>query len=110
MSTKPIPTFLRNLNVILIGFKNSGKTTLGKKLAAHLNWPFFDTDEALLEKHKKRSIKELYEALGEARFREEEQKMIESISFTQTVIALGGGSLHEGTQETITKTWYRSLS
>jgi shikimate kinase len=89
------------LNIILIGFKNSGKTTLGKKLASYLKWPFFDTDQMLLAKYKKSSISELYTDLGEAKFREEEQKILEAMNCTQTVIALGGGSLHEGTKETI---------
>ena len=38
------------MNIILIGFKNCGKTTIGKMLASTLNYKFVDTD-ILLEKY-----------------------------------------------------------
>ena len=34
----------------MIGFMGSGKTTLGKKLASHLNWSFIDLDERIERK------------------------------------------------------------
>src|SRR5207302_1037919 len=80
------------VNLILFGFKASGKTYFGKKLANQLNCPFIDTDEELLGKFHSCSISQLYKTLGKKNFRHEEEKMIFSLhTQKQSVIALGGG-------------------
>lgn len=82
------------MNIILMGFQDSGKSTYGALLANTLQKPFFDTDHLLLEKHKVSSIASLHESLGEKAFREEEYKTILALKTAiPCVIALGGGSL-----------------
>ena len=80
------------MNIILCGLPKSGKTTLGKKIATHLNWEFVDTD-LLIEEKMQRSCREIFQKEGEAFFRRLEGAVIASIQGSHLVIALGGGSL-----------------
>ncbi len=74
-------------NLILIGFKASGKTTLGRKIAAYLKKPFLDTDDCLEEPP---SI--LHKKLGEEGFRAYEKSLLSSLcAVSNSVIATGGG-------------------
>ncbi len=76
----------------IIGYKNSGKTTFGRKLAECLNMGFIDVDEYLEQKEKK-SIPELYTALGEEKFRHAEWKALKEVSKNDNVVvATGGGA------------------
>jgi shikimate kinase len=79
--------------IVLFGFKNVGKTTLGRKLACHFKVPFLDLDE-LLEKQFELSIRQIYNNLGETVFRIKELEELKKIDFTQKkILALGGGTL-----------------
>ncbi len=78
--------------VFLIGFMGSGKTTLGKKLAAKLSAEFIDLDEAICEKYSAASIKSLIEKEGFDFFREAESKTLKSLSVESKVISTGGGT------------------
>jgi len=87
------------MHLFLCGFKNSGKSTLGKLLADHLGKCFLDTD-SLLEKayckkyHEKLNSSQIYEKKGEAFFRDLEKEVIEGLSeYEDCVVALGGGSI-----------------
>lgn len=76
----------------MIGFKASGKTTVGRQLAVSLDWDFWDTDEAICRACGEGEIYEIYQTLGEPRFRALEHQIIASLKPTQnTVIATGGG-------------------
>lgn len=78
--------------VYLIGFMGCGKTTIGKRLAASLQWEFTDLDKRI-EEHTGLSVKELFAAGGEAYFRSIEAENLRSLSFyTGTVVAAGGGT------------------
>jgi len=80
-------------SLVILGFKGVGKTTFGKKLATHFNYDFLDLDH-LLEKKFNQTAKELYQHLGEKKFRYEEKKILEGIDFSKKqVVSLGGGSL-----------------
>lgn len=89
----------RRLNLILCGLKGSGKSTVGKLLAAELHINFIDTD-ALIENACGLSCRALYQQRGEACFRTAEAEQIACLKgTTHSVIALGGGSLqNEHTQ------------
>jgi len=79
--------------IILIGFRCTGKTTIGKKLAEVLNWKFLDLDVEIQKKCGK-TIKEMVEEKGWDYFRKlekEEMKKLKNIK--NAVIALGGGSV-----------------
>ncbi len=81
------------MNLILIGFKHCGKSTLGKLLAEKLNKNFVDTDE-LIEKQESLSVREICLQQGEEYFREIEKEVIGNlIGLKDSVIAMGGGSV-----------------
>src|SRR4051794_20015250 len=81
------------MSVVLIGYRGSGKTTIGRKLADRLWQQCVDTDELVVKKAGK-SIKEIFEQEGEAGFRALEAGVIrEALKLEDHVIALGGGAL-----------------
>jgi shikimate kinase len=86
-------------NIVLIGFKKSGKTTLGKLLAKTLAKPFIDTDAWIEELYfrgrlEKKSVYEIYKDVGEDFFRSLESLVIGAVAEEKgVVIATGGGSL-----------------
>lgn len=80
------------MNVILIGFMGSGKTTIGKMLSGAAGYRFTDTDE-LIELREKRKINDIFATDGEEYFRDLETAVIKEIANTmdRTVISVGGG-------------------
>ena len=69
----------------------SGKSALGRRLAAALGYDFVDTDELLLRRTGQ-TQPEMYAIGGEAYFRDREHETIrEAALLPRTVIATGGG-------------------
>lgn len=81
------------MRIFLIGMMGSGKTTLGRQLAAELHYPFVDLD-AYLEQREGRNIAQLFEQEGQERFRELERGALEAVvqEYGQAVISTGGGA------------------
>ena len=80
------------MNVVLIGFRGSGKSTVGKALSERLHREFIDCDE-WIEKHTGLTIKEIFEKHGESHFRTRESQAIGELSAMDgKVIATGGGA------------------
>jgi shikimate kinase len=80
------------LRYFIIGFKNSGKTTFGKKLASSIGMNFIDLDE-YIEQREHKSIPQLYSELGEQSFRRKEWKALKEVIINDNVvIATGGGA------------------
>ena len=78
--------------IVLIGAPGSGKSTVGVALAAHLQWPFVDTD-ALIEMKESKKITDLFVDNGEEYFRNVEfETLKEVLEETSAVISLGGGA------------------
>ncbi len=78
-------------NIVLIGFMGSGKSSIGKRVAAQLGFQFVDTD-ALLVAREGREIAAIFAQDGETRFRELETGVLESLGGnTRCVISTGGG-------------------
>ena len=78
--------------LILIGAPGSGKSTVGKALANHLNLPFIDTD-ALIEEKTGKKITDIFVVDGEDVFRALEfETLKEVLDFKDAVISLGGGA------------------
>jgi shikimate kinase len=78
-------------NVYLIGPMGSGKTAVGRRLAALLGLQFFDSD-AEIEKRTGVDIRYIFEKEGEARFRARERDVIaELTALEDVVVATGGG-------------------
>jgi shikimate kinase len=79
------------MNIVLIGYRCSGKTKVGKILARVLDRDFLDTD-TLIEKNAGCSIETLISATGWDHFRYMEKVLIEEVSKRDNlVIATGGG-------------------
>lgn len=81
--------------VALTGFMGSGKTTVGRALAALLEWEFVDLDE-LIERRESLAIREIFAQRGEAEFRRIEHILLRDLlnrCARCTVVALGGGAL-----------------
>jgi shikimate kinase len=81
------------MSVVLIGYRGSGKTTVGRLLADRLWQQFLDTDD-LITNAAGKSIKDIFEKEGEAKFRELETVAVrEALTKSEHVIALGGGAV-----------------
>ncbi|UCB50205.1 MAG: shikimate kinase [Deltaproteobacteria bacterium] len=79
------------MNIVLIGYRCSGKTVVGKTLARELGRAFLDTD-SLIEEIEGCSIETMISTKGWDRFRETEKRLVEEISRRNNlVIATGGG-------------------
>ena len=75
----------------LVGYRGTGKTTVGSIVARELGWSFVDADRTL-EARAGRSIRSIFEQEGEAAFRDlEEQVIAEHTSGPPVLIATGGG-------------------
>jgi shikimate kinase len=80
-------------NIFLIGYRSTGKTSVGEKLAKKLNLPFYDTDQMIIDRIGK-TIKQWVEEKGWESFRQEEKAVIKGLSSLKPgVIALGGGAV-----------------
>ncbi len=80
------------MKIYLVGFMGSGKTTIGRELAARIDAPFFDLDE-LIEAAESSSIKEIFARRGEPYFRKRERDVLRSTKHLDgAVIATGGGT------------------
>ncbi len=79
-------------NVVLIGLRGAGKSTLGLQLAERLGLLFVDTDEMLAERAG-RSADAVLSEDGEAAFRVLEDEVLEDVARRRgCVIATGGGA------------------
>jgi len=80
------------MRIFIIGFKSSGKTTLGKQLAKRLKMTFVDLDREI-EIMEKTSIPELYEKIGDDAFRKIEWKALKVIvKDDNLIVSTGGGA------------------
>ena len=67
-----ILTLKRTPGIYLVGFMGSGKSTVGRKLAERIGWPFHDLD-SIIEGAQGRTIAAIFEQDGEPAFREVER-------------------------------------
>jgi len=81
----------RSMNVVLIGYRGTGKTVVGKKLAEVLHKKLIRMDELITEKAGM-SIPEIVERYGWGRFRDLESEVAEEVGkMDDCVIDTGGG-------------------
>lgn len=86
---KTLATLLKKeKNIILCGFRNSGKSFIGKLLALELGYKFLDLDDVIYEKYG-----DIIKNEGLEKFRDAENSTLKSLNLNNTVLALGGGTV-----------------
>jgi XRE family transcriptional regulator, aerobic/anaerobic benzoate catabolism transcriptional regulator len=82
----------RGRRIALVGLRGAGKSTLGRVLAQHLNWPFIELDR-VVEDDYGASIPDLIEMAGTATFRRHERSALESViaAHEAAIITTAGG-------------------
>lgn len=79
------------MNVVLIGYRGSGKSTVGRRLADRLGWAFADTD-AMVEQRCGKTIREIFADHAEDGFRDVESQVVAEVArLDRYVISTGGG-------------------
>ncbi len=78
-------------NIVLIGYRGTGKSKIGKLLAEKIGKRFVDSDDEIaIREHK--PIREIFKEKGEEHFRKIEEQVIEDLCKQQgIVLACGGG-------------------
>jgi shikimate kinase len=79
------------VNLALIGFMGTGKTSVGWLVAENLHFEFLDTDE-MIQARTGRTIADIFATDGEAAFRALERQIVNELStHERAVISTGGG-------------------
>ena len=80
------------MNLYLLGYMASGKTTFGRALSLQNGLRFIDLDH-YIEESEGKTVSEIFRERGESGFREIERKSLKALSELQgVVIACGGGT------------------
>jgi len=81
------------MNLILIGYRCTGKTAVGEILSEKLSWPLVDTD-ALVQQRAGKSIDEIVAEGGWEAFRDAETAVLKEVSAgDHQVVSAGGGAI-----------------
>lgn len=82
---------LGSMNILLIGYRGSGKTTVGKIVAGRLRIAFHDADELIVQRAGM-DIASIFATQGETEFRDIESQVLEDLLRADgQVLSLGGG-------------------
>src|SRR3972149_7119229 len=81
-------------NIVLTGFRGTGKTTVGRALSKRTGLRFFDADE-LIENKAAMPVKDILAGKGEPYFRRLEKEVIKEVTETMTgiIFSVGGGAV-----------------
>ncbi|MDR1382285.1 MAG: shikimate kinase [Planctomycetaceae bacterium] len=78
-------------NLILIGYRATGKTSIARQLSGLLQWNAIDADR-LIEQKAKKSIAEIFAEDGEPAFRDlESECLLDALQNHSLILATGGG-------------------
>jgi len=85
------------MNIVIVGAKASGKSTIGQKLSSLLEIPFVETDDVIESMYEKetstrKTCKEIYDLIEENGFRKKEEEAVASLSCFDWKIIICGGS------------------
>lgn len=79
------------MNIVLIGMRGSGKSTIGKRLAQKLQKTFIETD-TIIEIKQRLTVRQIVKKFGWKYFRDIESDVAREVArFENAVIATGGG-------------------
>jgi shikimate kinase len=88
----PVHDFLPRRTIVLVGLMGAGKTKIGRRLAARLSLPFFDSDHEI-ETAAGETIEDIFRHRGEMTFRDGERRVIARLLAQPAhVLATGGGA------------------
>lgn len=76
--------------VVLLGFRGTGKSAVGRRLSEMLGVPFHDTD-AVIEERAGKTIPRIFAENGEEEFRRMEREVVETLPAADAVVSTGGG-------------------
>ena len=81
-------------SIVLVGLPGSGKSTVGRQLARRLKLQFLDSDQ-IIEERLGCAIRDYFERVGEASFRDVEESVIDELTGLATggVLSTGGGAV-----------------
>ena len=78
--------------IILIGYRGSGKMTVGRALAKELGLRFYDLDW-YIESRRRKTVAQLFAEVGEDGFRQIERSMLHEVAeFEDVIVSCGGGT------------------
>ncbi len=81
------------MNIVLVGFMGTGKTSVGKLLAQKAGMKYISTDEVIEDKER-RSINDIFKKNGEPYFRRVEKEIVKKVSeLDRFIIDAGGGAV-----------------
>ena len=84
--------FVPRRTIVLVGLMGAGKTRIGRRIAARLKLPFFDSDR-VIEAAAGETIEEIFANRGERVFRDGERRVIlRLLAEPVHVLATGGGA------------------
>ena len=78
------------MNLFLIGYRGTGKSTIGREVARILGKEFVDLDEVIV-KNTGKKIPDLFASEGEEAFRKYETEALEQFAGKEAIVACGGG-------------------
>jgi len=91
-AVRRVQASLGSRSIVLVGMPGSGKSAVGRRLAAQLDLPFVDADEQI-EQAAGKPITDIFKDHGEGYFREGERKVIARLlNSGPQVLATGGGA------------------
>lgn len=89
----PQSTVFSKVNLVLIGYRGSGKSSVGQAVAQRLSWPLIDTD-LCIEQQAGCTIAQVFSREGEAGFRRREAAVVAEVAAADgAVISVGGGAV-----------------
>ena len=78
--------------IFLVGFSGSGKSAVGRRVAAILGWDFVDEDEYIVERSGM-AVERIFADEGENGFRRREREAIDELSRRDKIVVSGGGGV-----------------
>ncbi len=81
------------MNITLIGMPGSGKSTVGQALAQRLGLQFVDVDQVIIRKTGQ-TLAEILDDVGDAGFRQVEERINAELDVQDSVIAPGGSVIY----------------